>query len=299
MTSPMIVLLAGVVGLYVSQQPVIRTTTAGVRLHVIVSSDGHPVTGLSAADFEVIDAGTRQKVGAASIVGHVDLALVLDLSLSVRVSGFSGAHSHATRLVEQLGPEDTAAILTASDRVRLLSEPTRDRSRSMDLLSLISGAGHGLLPRSTVWDAVMAASGLLHGASGVPWVVLFSDGMDNASSIPRTQLEETLTILGTTVDLVQMGWDPGSEDAFEPGLNEPERLAQRTGGFAISASDTRLDARLSARLAELRHAYVITYQPAGPTPENKWRDVRVRVRNHDIRTRPGYFVGTARVREPY
>ena len=45
-----------------SQEPMFRARVDGVRVDALVTSDGRPVTGLTAADFELRDNGVVQQI---------------------------------------------------------------------------------------------------------------------------------------------------------------------------------------------------------------------------------------------
>lgn len=278
-----------------AQQPAVRVTSHGVRLQVIVTSGGKPMMGLTAADFEVVDSGVRQEVDAVAAVGQVSLAVVLDVSLSVRVPGHDRMFEGAADLLSALDDGEQGTIVAFSDRVYQLTPVTVDRSALRVGLDRARTLGAGVVPRSTVWDAVVTGGFSLRRATSLPWVVLFSDGMDNASGLSREEVEEALARESTTVDLVKLQWDRSSFDRFGPGPQTPELLATRSGGREYSATDRRLGEQLKSRLKELRHAYVLTYQPRGVKTGDGWHDISVRVpsRNATVRTRPGYFAAAS------
>jgi VWFA-related protein len=67
--------------------------------------------------------------------------------------------------------------------------------------------------------------------------------------------------------------------------------AVSTGGRAFFPRDTKqLDEAFGTIVTELSNQYVLSYSPANPTPESKWRTIKVRIPKgrYDIRARQGY-----------
>lgn len=109
------------------------------------------------------------------------------------------------------------------------SRATVDVAVVRQQLGDVLARGAGLLPRSVVWDAVMAGPAAGTGAAASPWIILFSDGLDNASWLAQDAVARTLASAGITVDFVRMPrvW---TVDDQEPGRQQPGDLAFRTGG---------------------------------------------------------------------
>ncbi len=291
--STVAVLLASVLVVPASalRQVVVRTVGHGVRVDVLVTDGGRPVTGLQAEAFDVFDAGVLQQVDAAEVATHVAVALVLDTSLSVRVPGYDKVLAACEGLVGLLGPGDRAALLAFSDRVTVVVPLTADRGAVRRGLAAVPRFGAGFVPRSTVWDAVFAGAALVAEDPGRPLVLLISDGMDNASGLTRDGVARTLADLGISVDFVRTPWNKGSDDHFGPGPQTPETLPRRTDGVVHDVLDSKLIDRYRARLRTLGQAYVLTYIPRGVPTDNGWHELKVTVRKRgvDVKARPGYY----------
>ena len=274
-----------------SQQKPFRTIGHGVRIDVLVTDRSRPVQGLRAADFEVYDMGTRQDVEAVESADHVAVALVVDTSHSVRGAAYQGVLRRAEEVIDLLQRDDRAALLTFADRVTPVVPSTADFGALRRALTATGRFGAGAVPRSTVWDAVFAGAALVAADTGRPLVVLFSDGMDNASWLGKDSVSRTLANLSIIVDFVRTPWDRGSIDEFGPGTQTPEDLPNRTGGLILDTRDSRFRDKLSGHLTLLRHTYVLTYVPRGVATDNGWHDVKVAVRGRDVavKARPGYY----------
>lgn len=275
----------------------LRVTTYGVRLDVLVMNGGRPVSGLRPDDFEVLDANVPQHVDTATAVSHVAMAIVLDTSVSAHHAGFAGFARASDVLIRSLGPNDLAALVTFADHVTLAVPLTGDLGLLRRATVAPARLGDGSVPRSTTWDAVFGAAGLVARDPGRPLVVLVSDGVDNASWLSGAQVARRLADAGIVVDFVKSSGfvSPAYPDGPPPGSARPEDVPKATGGEIYSLTDTRLAQRFAAHLNDLRQAYVLTYEPRDVKTDDGWHDVKVRVRGRNaiVKARPGYYANRA------
>jgi Ca-activated chloride channel homolog len=171
---------------------------------------------------------------------------------------------------------------------------SRDLSRAAlltaDRFRVVSGV------RSTVAgdDAALYNSLLLTVKDAAPLqgrkaIVVFSNGPDNASSVPPEDVAELAQSTGTIIYIVstrQAEKEPVSSAAFE-------RMSKATGGKAYFARNWRQekDAFLSIQ-EDLSHLYTLSYYPQA-NPNRGWRTIKVRLVNKELekdrlRTRDGY-----------
>jgi VWFA-related protein len=171
---------------------------------------------------------------------------------------------------------------------------SRDLSRMTaltgDKFSVVSGV------RNTVAgdDAALYNSLLLTVKDTVPLrgrkaIVVFSNGPDNASSVPPEDVAELAQSTGTIIYIVstqQAQDDPLSAAAFE-------RVSKGSGGKAYFAKNWRQEKQAFASIREdLVHLYTLSYYPQ-PNPNHGWRTIKVKLVGKDlqkyhIRTRDGY-----------
>lgn len=273
-----------------AQKP-FRSVGHGVRIDVLVSDGGRPVEGLTAADFELADTGVPQRVDAAVVAGHVELSVVLDTSLSVRVPGFDKTLMICAELLRTLQPADRVSLITFSDRVTVVVPLTADLNLVRHGFDAARRFGAGIVPRSTVWDAVFTGASLVAEGSGRPLVLLVGDGKDNASGLSKETLAQTLSRLAISVDMLKVPWNPGSADQFGPGRQVPEDFIEATGGVVSDITKSSLVKDFGNRLETLRRTYLLTYTPTGVRTDDGWHGVKVSVRGRrlTIKARPGYF----------
>ncbi len=171
---------------------------------------------------------------------------------------------------------------------------SRDMSRATLLTSDRFRVVNGV--RSTVAgdDAALYNSLLLTVKDAAPLtgrkaIVVFSNGPDNASSVPPEDVAELAQSTGTIVYIVSTRLaqdDPVSTAAFE-------RMSKATGGRAYFAGNWRKEKQAFDSIREdLGHLYSISYYPQ-PNPNRGWRAISVKLVGKDlekyrIRTRDGY-----------
>ena len=74
--------------------------------------------------------------------------------------------------------------------------------------------------------------------------------------------------------------------------NNLREYAELTGGRPFFPADAReLDRAFTEIVTELANQYVLSYSPANPKQDGKWRAITVRVRKgkFDVRARRGYL----------
>ncbi len=111
------------------QEPVFASRVDTVRVDVSVRQSGRAVEGLVAADFEVLDNGVRQQVDFAALDQMpVNVVLALDMSGSVQGARLAQLQEAGARLVDMLGPAESAAVVAFTDLVTIRSGFTADKT---------------------------------------------------------------------------------------------------------------------------------------------------------------------------
>jgi hypothetical protein len=285
---------------------------SGVEVIVVptaVTSNGRPVTGLTAADFALTDNGVGQLVEAVSVETlPIDVTLVLDASNSVRGAMLD-------RLKRAVA--DISALLTPRDQLRLIAVqhivrevfPWRPGGGKPPLDGLAAGGS------TSLFDGVAAAMMRTTPVERRHLVVVFTDGFDTSSAVTSAAAQKIASMTDAVVhavvvieDLQAMrtnrvpSADPlargrvsvkaGLSAADEQQLPEVrpirDAVVAPTGGqvFPVDASGPITDA-FSAAVRAFRTSYVLRYLPTG-VAKSSWHTISVSV------TRPGHFDVRAR-----
>jgi VWFA-related protein len=275
--------------------PVFRAGVDLVRVDVLVTHEGAPVRGLTAADFEVRDAGRVQVLEPVrEEETPVDVVLVLDLSQSVagpklvalRVAAgafLDGLESSLMGLRLASGSEhvqDRAALLVFQEQVLFLEPPTADLDGVRRALSTVAPRGN-----TALYDAVYAGLRLMEPGASRTAVVVFSDGVDSLSWLTASQVVEAAQRSDALVYAVAARRKGDPENPF---LRDVTRA---TGGRVWTARDEdELKGRFLDVLADIRSRYVLSYAPQDVDFPG-WHTLEVRLRRGkgDVHARPGYL----------
>jgi Ca-activated chloride channel homolog len=278
------------------QQPTYRSGIEVVRLDVLVTRSGRPVTGLAAADFEVRDDGAPQRVDLAISAGAVDVLLVLDTSSSVAGPPLRALVAAAEALLDDLKPDDRVALLTFSERVVMGSGLARNLSPVRQRLSELEAGG-----ATSLRDALFAALTLPLSDSRRTLVVLFSDGADNTSWLSAEAVLEATKRSETVVYPVASGAAASRAGALKEHRQFLQRLAEETGGNLLQAdSASGLRTAFRGILAEFRSRYLLSYSPVGAGRARGWHEIEVKLKGKagKVKARPGYWDGGPRPKVP-
>ncbi len=280
-----------------------RSGVDAVAVDVLVTRGRDSVSGLTAADFTVLDNGVRQDVAAVLVEEvPITLLLVLDTSGSVRGTPLRQLRAAAEAAGESLRPDDRVGLVTFSDKLRLAVEPPSPPAGLSDALDRVRAGG-----ATALYDGTFAALALRDRTVGRTVVLVFSDGYDTASWLDPLDVLDAgrrsdVVVYGVRHDhLAREGWlerqGRGLASrwfATEPQLFRQEYLAQLaadTGGSVYVAADLdRLREVFSRVVNEFRSRYLLTYTPQG-VDAGGWHELEVRVRGRGrrVQARRGYL----------
>ena len=304
----LIVFLALLTAPLPSSQQRFRSSTDAVLVDVQVLAGGKPVSGLTAADFELKDSGVRQDIQVASFADvPISLLLALDVSASVEGERLERLTAAAREAVDALRPGDQAAVLTFRDRVQLHADWTSDRAALRTRLGELKAAGW-----TALYDAVFSAVSLREKAAGRVVVLVFSDGIDTASWLDATAAIEAARRSDVVITAVSAAERVQPSSAREARLalgldahlrrwfdTDPslfpyaffEVLTAQSGGQLLHvSSDEQLAPAFRRIVDEFKTRYLLTFAPKGVPPDG-WHPIDVslkRIRG-DVKARRGYW----------
>jgi von Willebrand factor type A domain. len=220
-----------------------------------------------------------------------------------RISGFTGAnvfvlfdtsnYMYRGFVFAQDAIADFVRTMPEASKIAFYSY-SRDLSRAATLTTdrfrVVSGV------RNTVAgdDAALYNALLLTVKDAAPLqgrkaIVVFSNGPDNASSVPPEDVAELAESTGSIIYIVSTRdaqTEPISSAAFE-------RISKATGGKAYFARNWRQEKDAFASIRDdLTHLYTLSYYPQA-NPNRGWRTIKVQLvgknlSKYRIRTRDGY-----------
>jgi Ca-activated chloride channel homolog len=258
------------------------------------------ITDLGETDFTILEDGVRQQVSLFTRRRlNLSLVVMIDTSASMEHK-LPVARAAALRLVNALGPADTAEIMQFNERASVLEPFTSDRAALERAIGATRASG-----ATSLYTALYVALKDLgrerkNGDLRRYAIALLSDGQDTASRITDEQVLElarknevvVYSIRPRSAEVPLDGKAPGEADYFLT------VLGRDTGGQAFfPASLGELNGVYDRIAEELRSEYSLGYVSSNGSRDGRWRRIGILTPKRgglQVRHRPGYFAPRAR-----
>lgn len=292
----------------------LRVNVDLVQLSIAVTDKkGNYVDGLKPGDFEISEDRIPQKISTFEAGGSpnhqvldaegnaasgnaatwnteitslagANVFILFDTS-NYMYRGFVYAQDAIANFVRSLDATNKVALYSYSRNLSRATLLTADRFKVVNgVRSTVAGDDAALY--NSLLLTVKDASRL----TGRKAIVVFSNGPDNASSVPPEDVAELAQSTGTIIYIVSTRAaeeTPVSTAAFA-------RVSKATGGKAYFARNWRDEKEaFSAIREDISHLYTISYYPQ-MNPNRGWRSITVKLagpanqKKYRIRTRDGY-----------
>jgi VWFA-related protein len=270
-----------------------------VMLPVLVTDKkGNFVDGLTKDDFVIrvgesrVDFDTFERDQSAP----VSFAFLVDTSGSMGMGNkLENAKIAIRSILRNRLPGDDFALFAFSDKqVQLVKDSSSDPAPLLKALWDLEASG-----QTALFDAVAATPELMKGRNNKRAILLFTDGVDNASELTPAQMAEILQRV--SVPVYPIGMKNAAlglmreEDRRELSIENLELLAGSSGGkMHLVGGDDDLRPLAGRISSEVRQQYLLGFAPSGKG-DVKYRIVFVSVAKPGswvVRTRRGYR-GTA------
>ena len=297
------VLLSSLSGLAAAQgEATFRSAIEVVSVSVSVrDSRGRVVRDLKQSDFQVLDSGFAKPI-ADFWAGDapISLGILLDISGSMAVGGnMERARQAVDIALGNMRYGDEAALFTFDSRLEQVVPFTTELDR-VKRVSL-EGQPFGM---TSLFDAIAETAHIAAERSNRHRALLvITDGVDTGSQRTAPEVSGIAASIDVPVYLltvVSPADHKGGEFAvLETGAHSETAtladLARWTGGdLRISSVPAHTVQGLADLFVELRHQYVITFEPGARAG---WHPLEIRTKknSHVVRARSGYMAGPARV----
>lgn len=245
----------------------------------VVDEAGNPVSGLTRADFTVLEDGAPQSLTAFA-EGDFPLSVALGLDRSFSMAKLLPTELSAARtFLGDLRPPDQSTLIAIGSEIETLAPLSSDRATQMRALDTLKPWG-----TTGLHDAILASIDAIQSARGRRALVLLSDGSDRYSTATAAEALDRARASDVMVYPVAIG-------ATRPALFA--QLATLTGGRSFQTREpAQLNAIARQIAGELHHQYLLGYSPSRPivAGSKEWRSITVRVTraNVTVRARDGY-----------
>jgi VWFA-related protein len=293
-----------------------------VRLSVTARTPGGSlVHDLALDQFQVFEAGERQEVVR---FGHhetpISVVVLFDKSASMRGEKLMHAKDAVVNFVRAFGAQDEVLVVAFSGGIDVLGDfglDTRTIERATKRIQVESG--------TRLYDATIEGARAIAGPGRKEKraLLILSDGEDTASLATLDDAAEAVRRAGIPVYAIAIEMDPDDPtmwaDPPSPRSGWPDspplgpdplwkrrnpsprkrgeqpssairaltRLTEGTGGWTYPVTAAKRCKEVCIRVAEeLRHQYLLGYQPGSQGEDGGWRSVEVRT------TAPGVVLST-------
>lgn len=263
---------------------------------------GKVIRDLTKADFEVIDTGKPRPIrDFYAGDSPISLAILLDISGSMAVSGNMDRARQAVSVATMnlRDGSDEAALFTFDSKLQQVVDFTTNLNtvRRVNL----KGEPWG---QTSLFDAIAnSARAVAERANKHRALLVITDGVDTGSHMTAPQVSAIASAIDVPVYLLTVVNPldhPGGEfgvlaaDSREAKTATLADLARWTGGdMRISSVPEHTVAAIQDVFAEMRHQYVITFEP-GERPGWHPLEIRTRKKSLVVHARSGYMSGPSR-----
>jgi len=260
--------LLGLSGIAWAQEPgslslLDMVSKPGDKVEIIVSildKEGHPIKGLSQANFSVAVEGQEIKdftvEPASSTTSPLSVLLAIDVSGSMKGLPITEAKKAAGIFLDQLEKEDFVSLMAFGSNVRRLTNFTKKRHEVREQLDRIKAEEKWTWLYQATYEALDYAA---KAPTSRAVVVLLTDGKDEGS--PRTEAEVLGRIKGTQIPIYALGFGAQAQ------VDYLKRIAGASGGsFQFTPTPEELVKLYNQVINQLKNQYLIRFtfdRPAG------------------------------------
>jgi Ca-activated chloride channel family protein len=245
---------------------------------------GGYVDGLARDNFQVFDDGQAERITNFETSGQsLSCGILLDTTGSM-AEALPRVKNSIVKLIDALDPQDSVGIYTFDSQLTIRQEFTTDKQEAKRAILRTRAEG-----QTALFDALSEAAQEVARRPGKKVLIVFTDGDDNASALNATAAIARAKKLGIPLYAIAEGEATHSHNLRKI-LDE---LSERTGGATYQVKKPNEIEEVFAKISEeLKHLYMIAYQPPANAGDSKWHKIEVAVRgvkDYRIRAREGYF----------
>jgi VWFA-related protein len=281
-----VLILSFVAALLLGQQR--PTFTADVRLvevyATVADSHGRFVEGLTREQFTVRDNDQPQPISLfESTSAEVVCAILMDTTGSM-TAALPMVKSAVSHLIDDLPDSSRIAVFKFSVALEQIQDFTTDKKAAKQQVLRTRAEGE-----TALFDAIVQTARQLSLQKGKKFLVVFTDGDDNASVLSAQAAISRSKQVGVPVYAVALGEATRSQ-ALAKQLHD---IATQTGGLAYEVKKKSSDVEkvFTAISAEMQHTYLLAYK-APEAKDNEWRRIDVAVagvKSASVRAKQGYL----------
>jgi VWFA-related protein len=279
------VLLISAVALFGQDRPTFTTDVRLVEVYATVAdSHGRFVEGLTREQFSVRDNDQPQLISLFEPTSaDVVCAILMDTTGSM-AGALPMLKSAVTHLIDDLPDSARIAVFRFSVGLEQIQDFTTDKKAAKQQVFRTRAEG-----QTALFDAIVETARGLSVQKGKKFLVVFTDGDDNASALSAQAAITRSKQVGVPVYAVALGEATRSQTLAK----QLRDIATQTGGLAYEVKKKSSDVErvFAAISAEMQHTYLLAYK-APEAKDNEWRRIDVAVsgvKSASVRAKQGYL----------
>jgi Ca-activated chloride channel family protein len=257
----------------------------------VTDGRGVYIPNMTQDEFEVYENGELQEIRYFdSEPRPVVIGMLVDTSGSMEGIKMERAKQGASAFLQHLTEQDQAFIMGFDAFPRLIQDLTPNVARLREAIDLMAPQG-----ATSLNLAIVEACDILLDSPERRALIILSDGFDTVQSVTEGQAIEYALSQDVRVytigifDVANPIRSSGFND-FNPGETSMRAYSDGTGGRTfILNSLGELERAYDEIAAELRSQYSLAYRPETPAAPGEYREIEIRTRRGDARTKPGYY----------
>jgi VWFA-related protein len=272
-----------------AQDSKISIESAAVNLDVLVTDqDGRVLSGLSKANFRVLDNGKPQRITQFEPVSApITIAMLMEYSgIAYDYYAYKAA-SWGSTFLDHLDPLDWVALVTYDLKPTVRLDFTKSKGEVQQVLSQLS---YPQFREANLYDALIDTLDRLDRVKGKKAVLLISTG---SNTFGAATLDDTLKrIKQSGVTIFSVGLAEGEFQrsqvagvrsvSYLQAKNQLETFAKISGGMAwFPRFDGEMPDVFESVAAFLRSQYAISFSPDNLAHDGKYHKLKVEIVNSD------------------
>jgi Ca-activated chloride channel family protein len=275
-------------------QQTFRTAIDLVHFGVVVTDkQGSPITGLTADDFEIKEAGKPQTIkffaaGDPAAAPPLHLGFLLDASGSME-EDLKDVRTAAIKFLNTMEQAEDITLVDFDTEVRMARYSGSEYARLIERIRQRKADG-----MTALYDALGVYLSGTGEQTGQKVLIMYTDGGDTRSTLTMSEVMDLLRASDVTVYAVgYLEHQLGSTRMNQ--RMELTRFAETTGGLALFPTSLKEVDKMYEKIErEIAARYSLGYLSTDDRWDGSWRNVEIRLKRPDLkgaklRTRNGYF----------
>jgi len=250
----------------------------------VLDGKGNRVPHLQQSDFEVMEDGARQRIDVfESQAEGMNIALLIDTTGSM-MKQLPHVKNAIADLLTVVAAEDSVGLFSFSNRLTALQPFTKDRNAVLSAVLNARPSG-----QTALYDSLAQLARDLSKDGGKKAILLFTDGLDNASALTIESAVTNVRRIGVPIYTVAQGEVLKDQQV----LKRLKEISTATNGVAFEARKADDLREIFTKVGrDLQNLYLLGYYSTNSDPRSEWRRISVRLPGRSsfkLRTKEGYW----------